>query len=243
VPEHDPDHDASEPSTRARILATARDLFERHGYENTSLRQIAEQLALTKTAVLYHFATKAHLIEALAEPLVDDLVRAVDAAVSANFETQRWQVCSAILEVYLAHRKSLQLLLRDLSLLARAPLFARFVAVMTEANRLVAGPRPALAARVRAAQAIALLSDPVILLADAPTPALRREVLSGLARLLGAAPAARRRAATRKSVGRPTAMSAEFVAAAHRLRRQGKRTMAQIAAELGVSRATLYRYF
>ncbi len=296
----DPLNDTTAPSTRLRILATARQLFGEYGYQNTSLRQIAEQLQLTKTAVLYHFPTKAHLIEALAEPLVNDLSRALDEAVSYDFETVRWQVCTGFLDVYLAHRQSLQLLLRDLALFARAPMFDRFVAVTTEANRRVAGPRPDLAARVRAAQAIAMLSDPVILLADAPTPTLRREVLSGLARLLGPPPldftddrtidapdersAARpdsrsparadhpdsrspARAAPRgdrgggagqrrdraaveygrpsqkRAVGRPTAMSPELVAAAHRLRRGGKHTMAQIAAQLGVSRATLYRYF
>jgi hypothetical protein len=54
---------------------------------------------------------------------------------------------------------------------------------MFEANRLAAGPDPTLRDKVRAAQAIAALSDPVVAYGDEPADELRKEVLRGVARL------------------------------------------------------------
>jgi AcrR family transcriptional regulator len=52
-------------STRERILDVALDLFTEQGYDQTSLREIAEQLGLTKAALYYHFASKEAIFLAL----------------------------------------------------------------------------------------------------------------------------------------------------------------------------------
>jgi AcrR family transcriptional regulator len=49
-------------STRERILDIALELFNEKGYENTSLREIAERLGTTKAALYYHFARKQDLL-------------------------------------------------------------------------------------------------------------------------------------------------------------------------------------
>ncbi|MCF3964007.1 TetR/AcrR family transcriptional regulator [Streptomyces fuscigenes] len=63
--------------TRQRIQDVALDLFVEHGYEKTSLREIAERLDVTKAALYYHFKTKedilVSLFEDLAQPL-DELI-------------------------------------------------------------------------------------------------------------------------------------------------------------------------
>src|SRR5580698_4728775 len=56
-------HDAA--STRERILDAALDLFVTQGYDGTSLRQIAEQLGVTKAALYYHFESKEDILMAL----------------------------------------------------------------------------------------------------------------------------------------------------------------------------------
>jgi AcrR family transcriptional regulator len=57
---------AAEPSgTRERILNAALDLFVEHGFDATSLRQIADQLGITKAALYYHFASKDDILMAL----------------------------------------------------------------------------------------------------------------------------------------------------------------------------------
>jgi AcrR family transcriptional regulator len=51
--------------TRERILDVAQDLFTRQGYDKTSLRDIAERLAITKAALYYYFERKQDILIAL----------------------------------------------------------------------------------------------------------------------------------------------------------------------------------
>src|SRR5215467_1989198 len=53
--------------TRARIQQVAVELFTEHGYEGTSLREIAERLDVTKAALYYHFKSKEDIVESLVE--------------------------------------------------------------------------------------------------------------------------------------------------------------------------------
>lgn len=63
--------------TRSRIQAVALELFIEQGYEQTSLREIAERLGVTKAALYYHFRTKDEIVESLSEDLsskIKDLI-------------------------------------------------------------------------------------------------------------------------------------------------------------------------
>ncbi|WP_290058795.1 TetR family transcriptional regulator [Amycolatopsis solani] len=220
--------------TRARILRAALEEFSERGYHAVSVRELAERVGVTKTAVLYHFPGKADIVTALAEPLLDDLEAAM--AKAAEAADPRAAAIESLLGVWLGHRYLLRMNLRDLGLTASKVVFERFRDGMLEANRLVAGPDADLAGRVRAAQAIAMLSDPVVLFADAPVDELRAAVLDGVDRLYAVTddrPRARR--------GRPTVMSQETIEAARRLYDAGH-APADIATALGVSRATIYRH-
>ena len=59
--------------TRQRILDVARRLVVERGYAGTSVRDIAEQLTMTKGSLYYHFASKDDLLFALITPLVEAL--------------------------------------------------------------------------------------------------------------------------------------------------------------------------
>jgi AcrR family transcriptional regulator len=64
-------------NTRQRIQDVALQLFAEHGYEKTSLREIAEHLDVTKAALYYHFKTKEQIIVSLFEDLtqpIEDLI-------------------------------------------------------------------------------------------------------------------------------------------------------------------------
>ncbi|MBB5076513.1 TetR family transcriptional regulator [Nonomuraea endophytica] len=167
--------------TRDRILAAAGELFARQGSQNTSVREIAEALGLTKTAVLYHFRTKADILATLAQPLIDDTDAAVERV--AREGGGGWGTVETLLEVYLRHRDVLSTIVANMPALPREA-FERWFTVMNRANEMVAGPDPDLSGRVRAIQVVALLSDPVILLADVPTDELRHHILNGARRLL-----------------------------------------------------------
>jgi AcrR family transcriptional regulator len=64
--------------TRERIQAVAVELFAEHGYDKTSLREIAERLDVTKAALYYHFNTK----EAIVVSLFEDLIAGIDAIIT-----------------------------------------------------------------------------------------------------------------------------------------------------------------
>ncbi len=72
--------------TKQRILDVALDLFTEQGYDGTSLREIAEQLGVTKAAIYYHFESKEDILMALHMRLhdfgKDALVRIGEAPVT-----------------------------------------------------------------------------------------------------------------------------------------------------------------
>ena len=87
-----PHHDArTRTDTRARIQQIAVELFTEHGYEGTSLREIAERLGVTKAALYYHFKSKEDIILSL----VLDYQAQIDALIAwsrerpGNAETRR----------------------------------------------------------------------------------------------------------------------------------------------------------
>jgi AcrR family transcriptional regulator len=78
-------------STRERILDVALELFGEQGYENTSLRDIADRLGVTKAALYYHFERKEdillelHLrVHALGRDALDELAGLNDAQERAD---------------------------------------------------------------------------------------------------------------------------------------------------------------
>jgi len=78
-------------STRERILDIALELFTEHGYDKTSIRDIAERLGTTKAALYYHFKSKADILlelhlrlHALGERLLDELEALPDGEARAQ---------------------------------------------------------------------------------------------------------------------------------------------------------------
>lgn len=73
-----------------QLLAIARTLFARHGYDRTSLRDIAEAANITKAALYYYFPNKDALFERVVLESLQALHDRVSAAVAlAKGPTQR----------------------------------------------------------------------------------------------------------------------------------------------------------
>jgi len=53
------------PSTRERILEVSRELFNRYGYANTTIAQIASEVGIAEGNLWYHFRTKRELASEL----------------------------------------------------------------------------------------------------------------------------------------------------------------------------------
>jgi TetR/AcrR family transcriptional regulator len=77
APRKDPD----EFQARARTVAVR--LFARHGFEGTSVQQIADELGVSKQALLYHFDTKDRLRSAALEEMVAVWSKALPGVLAA----------------------------------------------------------------------------------------------------------------------------------------------------------------
>jgi AcrR family transcriptional regulator len=69
--------DQRRTDTRKQLQAVALELFGEHGYEATSLREIAERLGISKAAVYYHFRSKEKILASMIEEFIaalDELV-------------------------------------------------------------------------------------------------------------------------------------------------------------------------
>jgi AcrR family transcriptional regulator len=59
--------------TRAQILSVALRLFAEQGYDRTSLREIADEVGVTKAALYYHFRTKDDIVRAVLQDFADQV--------------------------------------------------------------------------------------------------------------------------------------------------------------------------
>jgi AcrR family transcriptional regulator len=76
--------------TRATIITAAADLFDRRGYESTSLSDIVEHAQVTKGALYFHFAAKedlAHAIMELQSKASRDVTKDLDGRGYSSLET------------------------------------------------------------------------------------------------------------------------------------------------------------
>lgn len=229
--------------TYERILTAARVLFAARGYRATSMQAIADEVGITKAALYYHFDSKDAILHQLTLPLLDELDAVLAGAeAEPTPEGVRWRAIEGYVDVHLRHRHTLTMLVRDMTLLVQAPVGDRFRAAIALANELVAGPGAGIEQRVRAAQVVAGLADPVVLFRNESADRLRWLILDGARALLGepAAPRPRGRARGR-SGGRPAKLTGEQIEQARSMYAAGSDPEG-IAARFGVSRATLYRY-
>ncbi len=110
------------PDTRQRILEVALDLFTEHGYDGTSLREIADELGITKAALYYYFESKEDIFLALHMRLhefgKDALVRLGDQPVTL----QLWsELLDELIDQILAQRQIFLMHLRNEATARKTP--------------------------------------------------------------------------------------------------------------------------
>lgn len=101
APPVDPDHPpiGLADGREAQLLAIARRLFARKGFDATSLRDIAEEAHITKAALYYYFPNKDALYERVViesmDALLDDVTKAVARAPSPTEKVRAFLRASA----------------------------------------------------------------------------------------------------------------------------------------------------
>jgi len=98
--------DQAGASTRERILDVALDLFTDQGFDATSMREIAEQLHISKPAIYYHFASKEEILMALHMRLHEFGKAALARLTGQTVTLQIWgSLLDDLLDQMLAQRK------------------------------------------------------------------------------------------------------------------------------------------
>ncbi len=146
--------------TRETIRAVALELFSTKGFEQTSLREIAERVGLTKASLYYHYPSKQALLLAVLEPVITGWRSVVDE--TARLERSPDGVRSVVercLDVFLRNRSVAGIFERDAAGVA-VVLGSMWDDVVDLGKRLVAwlaGPSPTAADRLRAIAAMEVL--------------------------------------------------------------------------------------
>jgi AcrR family transcriptional regulator len=98
------------------VLRRAIDLFNRQGYDGTSMGDLARELGLTKSAIYHHVPSKEHLLSAALDEALDGLTEAIDAAAdvapgTSAYERLRTAVQQSV-QILVEHLPAVTLLLR-----------------------------------------------------------------------------------------------------------------------------------
>jgi TetR/AcrR family transcriptional regulator len=138
---------AAEPDVRAAVLTAATRLFAAHGFDGTTLQQVADAVGVSKPAVLHHFPSKEQIRQAVLDAILDHWQRTLPRLLlAATAGEERFEaVFGELFRFFTADADRARVVLREV--LDRP----------AEAKKLLAGPvRPwigAIAGYIRAGQA------------------------------------------------------------------------------------------
>ncbi|TYB45383.1 TetR/AcrR family transcriptional regulator [Actinomadura chibensis] len=143
--------------TKAEIEKVALALFTRNGYEATTMREIAEQLQITKPALYYHFSSKEEIIRTLFEEHLatwDEIISwAASQPASPDLRREvltRWANATRhrrmeLIRLAVANQESIK---------ALAPLRTGMASRLTELVTILIGPEASVRDRIRARMAV-----------------------------------------------------------------------------------------
>lgn len=97
------------------VLRRAIELFNRQGYDGTSMGDLARELGFSKSAIYHHVPSKSHLLEQALDEALDALAERIDAAERSGEGTAYDRLRSAVrgsVEVLVGHLPAVTLLLR-----------------------------------------------------------------------------------------------------------------------------------
>ncbi|WP_174188925.1 TetR/AcrR family transcriptional regulator [Nocardia barduliensis] len=146
--------------TKIAIRDAAVKLFGAKGFEQTSLREVADAVGITKASLYYHYASKLDLLLAIIDPIVDHMRSVVVDLdqVPHDAESIR-QVLRRYLRGLIHHRDAGALVVRDTVAIVNI-MADRYPDLRNASHTLrewLAGPDPTEEARLRACAALEVI--------------------------------------------------------------------------------------
>jgi AcrR family transcriptional regulator len=147
--------------TRSAIREAALRQFIDKGVEQTSLREIADEVGITKASLYYHYASKADLLLAIVTPILfvmRDVADVLDQA--PHTEDGIREVLRRYLIGLLNHRAEGSLFVRDASAMSATlgPILPELIEINRRINRWLAGPDAPAESTIRAVAALEVLN-------------------------------------------------------------------------------------
>ncbi|WP_459548837.1 TetR/AcrR family transcriptional regulator [Nocardia sp. X0981] len=152
-------------NTKRAIRDAAVSLFVAKGFEQTSLREIADAVGITKPSLYYHYASKLELLLAIINPLLDDLRALAEEIEGMTPDAQgRRTILGRYIRAMIRHRDAGEMMVRNAVAIIGA--VADQYPVIVDANRTLrdwlAGPDPTPARMLRACAAMEILTVALI---------------------------------------------------------------------------------
>ena len=177
------------------MLDVALELFAVHGFDGTSLQQIADRLGVTKAAVYYHFRSKDDLLAAVVEPAFDELQAVLAAAEAVPNEANRAKVAlSAFADYLVRHRSTAAYMSRDAPAMTRPVVLDRSRDIERRLVDLLTVGESTAVSRLWSRAILQAVSGAVLSDPEADEAWLRAEVAEISAHLFAGYRSARRRA-------------------------------------------------
>ncbi len=177
--------DVASGNTRERILDVSLDLFIEQGFDGTSLRQIAENLGVTKAALYYHFTSKDDILLALHMRLHEVGREALMQMGEEPVTLAQWgALLDIVVDQMLAQRKLFLMHERNqaaLEKLHRKDHDAEHEDIQNQFRRVLADSRVPLRDRVQMAASVGIVFSGLLLSGDAFADSSNEE-LGGLLR-------------------------------------------------------------
>ncbi|MGW0250843.1 TetR/AcrR family transcriptional regulator [Nocardia goodfellowii] len=146
--------------TKTAIRDAAVELFGSKGFEQTSLREVADAVGITKASLYYHYPSKLDLLVAIVSPIVENM-----RAVAEDIKTVPYSAegVRTVLQTYirgmLRNRDAGALCVRDTVAILNA-MAGRYPDMFEFGRQLgdwLAGPHPSPEAKLRASAALQVL--------------------------------------------------------------------------------------
>lgn len=170
---------AAQPSdTRTRILDAALELFSEHGFDGTTLQQIADRLGFTKAALYYHFRSKDDLLQALIAPAAVGLDALLDTYEGEpDTPGQRRRFVTDYVDFLLEQRRLISYMASDIAIVAHPMIATGARERQARIRALLAGEGLEFSQEVRVAVVFKAMAGVVAQYPDADVAELRRALI------------------------------------------------------------------